>query len=141
MTLPGEHVWHFDVPCCPVYFPAEQLLHATVDFVENFPFVQAVQRLDPVVSNLFVVLPFGHVLQLVIPKFGAYRPDAQSAQAIVDLLENLPATHSVQRLAPPLLPVSVIEPWGQTSQIDRPFVLANEPAGHALHSGIPSFPA
>ena len=72
---------------------------------------------------------------------GAYRPAVQSAQIIVDLLENLPATHSVQRLAPPLLPVSVIEPWGQTSQIDRPFVLANEPAGHALHSDIPSFPA
>ena len=100
MTLPGEHAWHSDVPCCPVYFPALQLLHATVDFVENFPFVQAVQRLDPVVSNLFVVLPFGHVLQFVIAVFGAYLPMVQSRQASLDLDENFPFPHSMHLCAP-----------------------------------------
>ena len=134
MTLPGEHVWHSDVPCFPVYFPALQLLHATVDFVENFPFVQAVQRLDPVVSNLFVVLPFGHVLQLVAPLIGAKLPASHTTQALVDTEKYFPLTHSVQEVAPVCVKVLVALPFEHASQVCFPLVFANEPVGHGLHS-------
>ena len=69
--------------------------------------------------------------------------ESQSAQSVVDTVENRPDAHSVQVVPDALASVSVMEPAAQAMQSDSPIAAAAEylPAAHPMQSVCSSLPA
>ena len=55
-----------------------------------------------------------------------------------EVVECLPAAHSVHKLAPPREPVFVIEPASQSAQDESVDAVEYLPASHAVHAVAPA---
>ena len=136
------HTLHTISPARSPNLPLGQLIHAPIDEVEYVPTVQAVQMLAPTREPVFVIAPAAHSEQLLAnaePGVSTYVPAAQPMQDVArfDAVEYCPTAQAVQVVAPSLLPLSVIEPAGQTvhdGTIDASEYL---PAAHVVHVVAP----
>ena len=98
--------------------------------------------LAPTREPVFVIAPAAHSEQLLAnaePGASTYVPAIQPMQDVArfDAVEYCPTAQAVQVVAPSLLPLSVIEPAGQTVH-DGTSVVEYLPAAHAMHELAPA---
>ena len=118
-------------------------MHATTfDAVEYLPTAHAAQLLAPALVPVFVIEPAGQSAQLRAsfePAVLLYVPGAQSVHAATfDTVEYLPTAHAVHVVAPPSLPVSVIEPASQSMHDGTFDSVEYVPAAHLSHLIAPA---
>jgi hypothetical protein len=123
-------------------FPLGQLIQAPIDKVEYVPTVHAVQMLAPTREPVFVIEPAAHSEQLLAnaePGVSTYVPATQPMQDVAkfDAVEYCPTAQAVQVVAPSLLPLSVIEPAGQTVHDGTFDAFEYSPAAHSSHELAP----
>jgi hypothetical protein len=105
--------------------------------------VHAVQMLAPTSDPVFVIEPAAHSEQLLAnaePGVSTYVPATQPRQNVAkfDAVEYCPTAQAVQVVAPSLMPLSVIEPAGQTVHDGTSDAFEYSPAAHAMHELAPA---
>ena len=118
-------------------------MHAsTFDTVENLPAAHFVQVVAPAKEPESVIEPGVHVMQRLAafdPLVPTYLPALQSMQdATFDATVNLPAAHSVHKVAPVSVPAFVIDPAPQSLHDATFDARENLVAAQAVHVLAPT---